>query len=62
MKSDNSSMKTGILSEPLRIINRLLEEKVILEYATAGGVAALYYTEHVLTYDFDIVCRLAQGL
>ena len=62
MRSDNSSMKTGILGEPLRIINRLVEEKIILEYAIAGGVAALYYTEPVLTYDFDIVCRLAQGL
>ena len=57
MRSDNSSMKTGILGEPLRTINRLLEEKVILEYAIAGGVAALYYTEPVLTYDFDVVCR-----
>jgi len=63
MKSDNSSMRTGILDEPLRIINRLLEEKVILEYAIAGGVAALYYTEPVLTYDFDVVCRFpGEGL
>ena len=23
----------------------------------AGGVAALYYTEPILTYDFDVVCR-----
>ena len=57
MKSDNASMKTGILGEPLRAINRLLEEKIILEYAIAGGVAAFYYTEPVLTYDFDVVCR-----
>ena len=57
MKSDKSSMQSGILGEPLRIINRLVEEKVILEYAIAGGVATLYYTEPVLTSDFDGVCR-----
>jgi len=30
MKTNNSSMKAGILGEPLQIINRLLEEKGIL--------------------------------
>jgi len=50
-------MKTGILGEPLKVINRLVAEKLILDYAIAGGVAALYYTEPILTYDFDVVCR-----
>ncbi|MEI7435809.1 MAG: hypothetical protein WCL16_03255 [bacterium] len=50
-------MTRGILGEPLRIINKLLHERLILEYAIAGGVATLYYTEPVLTYDFDVMCR-----
>lgn len=57
MKSDKSSIKTGILGEPLQVINRLVAEGLILDYAIAGGVAVFYYTEPVLTYDFDVVCH-----
>ncbi len=57
MRSEKSSMDRGILGAPLRVVNRLMREGHILDYAIAGGVAALYYTEPVLTYDFDVVCR-----
>ena len=50
-------MKAGILGEPLQVLNRLVADGLILDYAIAGGVAALYYTEPILTYDFDVVCR-----
>lgn len=60
MKSKREGMTAGILGEPLRVINRLRNEDVLLDYAIAGGVAALYYTEPVLTYDFDIVCRFPE--
>lgn len=57
MKSKPEGMTAGILGEPLRVVNRLVVEGVLLDYAIAGGVAALYYTEPVLTFDFDVVCR-----
>jgi hypothetical protein len=50
-------MTAGILGEPLRVINRLVAEGLLLDCAICGGVAALYYTEPVLTYDFDVLCR-----
>lgn len=50
-------MTHGILGKPLQVINQLVAEKLLLSYAIGGGVAALYYTEPVLTYDFDIICR-----
>ena len=56
----NSSITTGILGKPLQVVNRLLEEGLILDYAIGGGVATLFYTEPVLTYDFDIVCRFPE--
>ena len=57
MKSKPESMPAGILGEPLRVVNRLVAEGVLLDYAIAGGVAALYYSEPILTFDFDVVCR-----
>lgn len=50
-------MSHGILGKPLQVINQLVAGNLLLDYAIGGGVAALYYTEPVLTYDFDIICR-----
>jgi len=50
-------MNRTILGEPLRAINRLVAEGLLIDYAIGGGVAALFYTEPVLTYDFDVICR-----
>ncbi len=56
MGNKDENMDVGALGGTLRVINRLVEEGLLLEYAVAGGVATLYYTEPVLTYDFDLVC------
>jgi len=56
-KKKHDGMKRGILDKPLQIINQLVAENLLIDYAIGGGVAALYYTEPVLTYDFDIICR-----
>lgn len=45
------------MAEVLRVLNHLVEKRLILTYAVGGGVAALYYLEPVLTYDFDVICR-----
>ena len=61
-QTKHDSMTRGILGKPLQVINQLVAENLLLNYAIGGGVAALYYTEPVLTYDFDIICRFpSQG-
>jgi len=36
----------------------MLEMGLIEQYAIGGGIAVLYYTEPVLTYDLDVFCLL----
>jgi len=38
----------------LRVINELKRKRIIEDYAIAGGVAAIFYAEPILTYDLDI--------
>jgi hypothetical protein len=38
----------------LKVIRELKEKKMIRDFAIGGGVAVLYYTEPILTYDLDI--------
>jgi len=42
------------MDKALRIINELKTEGVIKDFAIGGGIAVLYYTEPLLTYDLDI--------
>lgn len=42
------------MDKALRIINELKKEGVIKDFAIGGGIAVLYYTEPLLTYDLDI--------
>lgn len=42
------------MEKTLKIIRELKERKIIRDFAIGGGVAVLYYTEPVLTYDLDI--------
>jgi len=42
------------MDKALRIINELKTEAVIKDFAIGGGIAVLYYTEPLLTYDLDI--------
>jgi len=42
------------VEKTLKIIRKLKEKKVVRDFAIGGGVAVLYYTEPILTYDLDI--------
>ena len=42
------------MQKTIRVIDRLQKEGIIKEYAIAGGVAAIFYVEPILTYDLDI--------
>jgi hypothetical protein len=60
-KSEESQLREQLLSisviaPVLKVINELTREQLLEDYAIGGGVAVLYYTEPVLTYDFDIIC------
>lgn len=49
-----------IMEETLKLINRLEKIRLIKRYAIGGGVAALFYTEPILTHDLDIFCLLPE--
>ena len=42
------------MQKTIKVIDRLQKEGIIKEYAIAGGVAAIFYVEPILTYDLDI--------
>lgn len=42
------------MEKTLKIIRELNKKKIIRDFAIGGGVALLYYTEPILTYDLDI--------
>jgi len=42
------------VEKTLKVIRGLKEKKIIRNFAIGGGIAVLYYTEPVLTYDLDI--------
>jgi hypothetical protein len=46
------------LKDTLKIINTLLEEKIIEKYAIGGSIATLFYIEPTVTYDLDIMIIL----
>jgi len=50
------NVKTEILAPILRVLNDLIANNFLSDYAIGGGVGVLYYVEPVLTYDFDVVC------
>jgi hypothetical protein len=43
------------LADVLRAANELVSAGLIKDYALAGALAAIYYTEPITTYDADIV-------
>ncbi len=49
-------MSVSVIAPVLRVINDLVQQGLLEDYAIAGGIAVLYYTEPVLTYDFDVLC------
>lgn len=47
----------SVLGPVLRVLNELVADGYLKQYAIGGGVGVLYYVEPVLTYDFDVVCH-----
>jgi hypothetical protein len=42
------------MEKTLQVLNRLERDGVIERYAIAGGMAAMFYLEPILTYDLDV--------
>lgn len=61
MKPKPQEVSGSGIAEVLRVLNGLVKKKLLSTYAIGGGVAALYYIEPVLTYDFDVICRFSGG-
>jgi hypothetical protein len=64
-KSQESDMEAqlasiSIIGPVLKVMNDLIEQRLLKDYAIGGGVAVLYYAEPVLTYDFDVICAFPQ--
>jgi hypothetical protein len=47
------------MEKALKIINGLVEKKIIDKYAIGGSIAALFYIEPTVTYDLDIMVLLS---
>jgi hypothetical protein len=50
------AMSVSVIAPVLQALNDLRQRNLLKDYAIAGGIAVLYYTEPVLTYDFDVLC------
>ncbi len=50
------AMSVSVIAPVLHVLNDLRQRNLLKDYAIAGGIAVLYYTEPVLTYDFDVLC------
>ena len=42
------------MKETLEVLNNLKDKELIKDYAIGGGIATIYYTEPVFTYDLDV--------
>jgi len=42
------------MKRTIEIINELKKEKLIKDYVIGGGIATIFYTEPILTYDLDV--------
>ncbi len=48
------------MEKTLQTINALKKRKLIEDYAIAGGIAAMFYIEPILTYDLDVFVILTR--
>jgi hypothetical protein len=48
-------------ADALRVLNTMKADGVIREYAVAGGLAIVFWTEPVATYDLDVLVFLPPG-
>lgn len=42
------------MKETLEVLNGLKEKALINDYAVGGGIATIFYTEPIFTYDLDV--------
>ena len=42
------------MKKTLEILNKLKEKGLVLDFAIGGGIATIFYTEPVFTYDLDV--------
>lgn len=42
------------MKEALEVLNRLKDRALIKDYAVGGGIATIFYTEPIFTYDLDV--------
>lgn len=42
------------MKKTIEVLNNLKEKKLIDDYAIGGGVASIFYTEPIFTYDLDV--------
>jgi hypothetical protein len=55
-ESDRAISSVSLIAPVLEVLNKLRDNRLLVDYAIGGGIAVLYYTEPVLTYDFDVIC------
>jgi hypothetical protein len=48
-------------ADALRVLNTMKADGVIEEYAVAGGLAIVFWTEPLATYDLDVLVFLPSG-
>lgn len=48
------------MKKVLKVINEMVKDGVIYDYAIGGGIGAMFYTEPFLTYDIDIFVLLKE--
>lgn len=47
------------MKRTIQILNDLVKNKIVNEYAIAGGMAHFYYIEPSVTYDLDLIVNLS---
>jgi hypothetical protein len=55
-ESGREISSVSLIAPVLKVLNKLRDNRLLEDYAIGGGIAVLYYTEPVLTYDFDVIC------
>lgn len=55
-ESGREISSVSLIAPVFKVLNKLRDYRLLEDYAIGGGIAVLYYTEPVLTYDFDVIC------
>ena len=50
------------MKETLEVLNNLKEKALINDYAVGGGIATIFYTEPIFTYDLDVFVTVKSEL